>query len=269
MKKRLLTVALALGVSASFAQDLKSKKGENYLPEAGDYALGFDGVPVLNYFGAFLSGAGATAPTPGFVTGTSPMTIMGKYFVDANTAYRGQVRIGFGSTSMSTLTDTSSTGTPSYVEDVAKTSYNAITLGAGLEKRKGNTRIQGFYGGEALIMLGGTGTSNEYGAALSATNDVGPRVLSTKAGSTFGLTLRGFIGAEVFVFPKVSVSGEFGWGLGLATTGEGEVETEDWSTIGTQTTDQLNVITAKTGKSSSFGIDTDNTGGRLAILFHF
>ena len=34
MKKSVLVVALAIGVTAAFAQDLTSKKGEKYLPEA-------------------------------------------------------------------------------------------------------------------------------------------------------------------------------------------------------------------------------------------
>jgi hypothetical protein len=55
MKKSILAVAVLLGASATFAQDLTSKKGENYLPEAGDWAISIDGtIPLLKQFNIFL-----------------------------------------------------------------------------------------------------------------------------------------------------------------------------------------------------------------------
>ena len=44
MKKRILVLAAILGASASFAQvtSLKSKKGFEILPQAGDYAIQID-----------------------------------------------------------------------------------------------------------------------------------------------------------------------------------------------------------------------------------
>ncbi|MEJ6680882.1 MAG: hypothetical protein QNL21_02200, partial [Flavobacteriales bacterium] len=58
-----------------------SKKGESMLPEAGDYAIGFDAAPFLNYVGNFLN-SGATSPTADFMTGYDA-AITGKYFKDA------------------------------------------------------------------------------------------------------------------------------------------------------------------------------------------
>ncbi|MBL7915641.1 MAG: hypothetical protein JNL49_11410, partial [Bacteroidia bacterium] len=52
-------------------------------------------------------------------------------------------------------------------------------------------------------------------------------------------------------------------GLGLSSQAEGEqtVEFFDGTSVKSQTT--------KTGKSSSFGIDTDNSGGALNLNFYF
>ena len=269
MKKTILLIAAVMTCGLTFAQDLTSKKGETILPEEGDYSLGFDASPFLNYVGNFLN-SGATSPTADF-TNTN-LAITGKMFKDANTAYRGKVRLGFGSANAVTLTDTNSTGfgNPVYIEDKVTTSYRAITLGGGLEKRRGNTRIQGLYGGEALITLGGGKTTYEYGVPLSDNNPLVGRVLEDKAGSTFGLTLRGFAGVEVFVFPKVSVGFEYGWGLGFTSTGRGEMQTESWALASSgASAPSLVTTTSETGNSSSFGIDTDNTGGALTINFHF
>ena len=239
-------------------------------------------VGGFNYAGNLFSSAGNTAPTANFAT--PDFSIIGKYFVDAQTAYRGRVRIGFGSSTNKVLTDTSliangGVGRPedqgSYIEDVYKSSYKQITLGAGLEKRKGNTRIQGYYGGEFLISFGGSSAKNTYGLEMNDNttqySNVGTsRTLSVTGGNMFGLGLRGFIGAEIFVFPKLSISAEYGWGLMMSTTGETVTKTENWQLASsTATSPSLVETETKTGGSSAFGIDTDNNGGQLNIIFHF
>ncbi len=253
-------MAVMLLASTAFTQDLTSKKGETMLPEEGDYSLGFDADPFLNYVGNFLNQAGNNSPGADFTN--SNLAITGKMFKDAQTAYRGRVRIGFGSASSTVLTDTSSTSTPAYIEDKTTTSYNAIVLGGGLEKRRGDTRVQGFYGAEALITLSGGKDSFEFGIPVSASNP-NARITENKSGSSLGVTARGFAGVEIFVFPKTSVGFEFGWGLGFASTGSGETMTEFWDG------DSVETITTETGTTSSFGIDTDNSGGALVINFHF
>ena len=97
-----------------------------------------------------------------------------------------------------------------------------------------------------------TKTTYTYGNAASTMTIGTSRNTEVKSGATFGLGARAFIGAEYFIFPKMAIGGEFGWGLALSTTGEGQTVSESWD--GTKTTQ----TTVKTGKSSSFIIDTDN-----------
>ncbi len=271
MKNKLLLIALAFGVSGAFAQDLTSKKGEPMLPETGDWAIGIGAGPFLTYAGGFLSGAGAAAPTFDFLS--TNQTILGKYFKDEKTAYRVGIRLGFSSTSTTTKDSTIASPAPSpmtYVDDVVKIGGTNIGITAGMEWRKGKTRLQGFYGAEAGIALGSGKTTNTYGNALSDLNTT-ERTTEIKAGSTFGLGLRGFIGAEYFIFPKMAIGGEFGWGLALKTTGEGETTRQSWG--GTPAA----VITTvtPTGKSSSFGFNTDNMNSvfgpaaTLRLSLHF
>lgn len=268
MKKQTLYVALAFGVTSVFAQDLTSKKGETILPEAGDWSISVNANPFLNYAGNFIGGNGVNAAPSANFLGMNQM-IVGKYFIDATTAYRGGLRLNFASTSSATKVAVIPATTPAtFVDDVTSTSSSNVGLTFGLEKRRGKTRLQGFYGAEAGIMFGSGSTKYKYGNDLSVNNAIS-RTAETKAGATFGLGVRGFIGAEYFILPKISLGAEFGWGLAFNFTGEGSTTTDTWNGSAVEST------TTKTGKSSSFGLDTDNMNsvfgpaGTIRLGFHF
>jgi hypothetical protein len=273
MKKKALLIATLFGATTSFAQ-IESTNGWQVLPEAGDIAVGMDAIPVIDFaLNAIniMNNTGQTGANPGYVTGYT-QTLVGKYFVDAETAYRAKVRIGMGSTSNTTLvTDVTSTATPpAMVEDVEKIGSSNITLMGGIEKRRGHNRLQGFYGGEAGIMLGGGKSTYEYGNGLSTTNTAhtntfgqGAGLLEAKNGSTFGFILRGFGGVEYFFAPKISIGAEFGWGLDFSSTGDGETQVEAWNGTGAETT------TTTTAGGSNFSLDVDNASAALTINFHF
>lgn len=263
MKKKVLFVAALFTASFGMAQDLTSKKGETILPEAGDYAIGFDANPFLSYFGNMFN-SGANAPFSANFTNAN-QAIYGKMFTDANNAYRLGLRVGAGSTTTTTLVADASAGAAAgdMVEDEAKTSGFNLVLSAGKEMRRGNTRLQGFYGAEAMIALTTSKVENTYGNDIEDLGAGASRVLDSKAGTVFGLGARGFVGVEYFVAPKISVAAEYGWGLMISSTGEGETTTETFD----GTNDDTN--TTNTGKSSSFGLDTDVSGGSLRVMFHF
>jgi hypothetical protein len=288
MKKQITTVAtaIALGLFTANAQDLTSKKGEPILPEEGDWGIGVDATPFLNYAGNFFGKtASNSAPTWDFLSGNQ--TIVGKYFKDATTAYRAAIRLGFGSSKNSNYVndDTNTSPDPKFVQDTKSTSFNGIGLSAGLEMRKGKTRLQGYYGGELGLFIGGMKDKFTYGNAFSSTNmsptstnwstmTSGPvisRTTELKYGSMFQFGLRGFIGAEYFVLPKMSIGGEFGWGLGFSSVGEGQITTETWD----MANNAVKTTTTKTGKQSSFAFDTDNVNsifgptGSLRLNLYF
>src|SRR5690606_37691649 len=198
---------------------------------------------------------------------------------DENTAYRAMVRIGFSSATTGTVNRWYAN--PSDVQDAeftdeVKVSGNNITLGFGLEKRRGNTRIQGVYGAMFNIGFGGGKTTNTYGLAYSDSSItanptlVNGRVLETKNGSSFNLGLAGFIGVEWFFAPKVSLGAEYTWGLAMTSRGEGETTTEQWTLASpSATANSLVTRTTKTGKTSSFGLDTGISGANISLNFHF
>ncbi|MCB9188010.1 MAG: hypothetical protein H6599_01885 [Flavobacteriales bacterium] len=279
MKRKALFVAAFVGLgSIANAQttQVTNDKGTVVTPEAGDWAIGFNAAPIFDYVGNAFNGSTGNSLSTQFVNSNN--AIYGKMFIDENTAYRASVRLMYGSGTTISLQDTNTVdAAPDYLENKIKASGAGVVLGAGIEKRRGHGRLQGYYGGEALITLGGT-TPNmkyEYALAMDTANlnaglVTNGRTLSSKAGSTFGIGVRGFIGAEYFVLPKISIAAEYGWGLGFSTTGAGETVSEVYGfETSTATTETVFELTTMTGKSSSFNIDTDNWGGAIRVMFHF
>lgn len=301
--KKTLAIAFAFGVASAFAQDLTSKKGEPILPEAGDWSIGVDATPFLNYVGNLMNGSNS-APTWNHLNANN--TIVGKMFKDEKTAYRGILRIGLNSWTdiQKVAQPTSSTinypNLPPMVEDKAKYSTTFVGLGAGMEMRRGKTRLQGYYGADAMFWMSSAKRTYEYGNALNPTGTPAinvsdsydwstdpnfggnittdaygnaARITEWKSGSSIGFGVRGFIGAEYFVFPKISIAGEFGWGIGITTGAKSSTTMESNGFNGSAM--QAGTMTIEGGKSGgSFWVDTDRnlfgTGnGSLRLNFHF
>src|SRR5258708_34424087 len=98
MKKIFLTVALLTAIISVKAQDnMMSKKGTPILPEAGDWSIGIDASPFIDW--AFdktkiMAPNNQQISADDAVFSQKDMTLVGLYMKDANTAYRGRVRIG-------------------------------------------------------------------------------------------------------------------------------------------------------------------------------
>lgn len=257
--------------------EITSNRGENWLSQSGDWGLTFGANSLLGYAGNLFNGGTNTAPSLQSFFGSnsnngSGIVIGGKKLIDANTAYRGKLRIGFGSQKSTELVDdAASTATPTpTVEDVTKTGFMAVDLGAGIEKRVGSTRVVGIYGAEIGVGFGSGKTTYEYGNNLSATNP-GSRTTEEKQSGTFNLGLNAFAGVEWFCAPKISLSGEYAWGLNMTSSGLGEstVETFNGATNSIETTTtEGNPNDGQADKSSSFTIDTA-LRGTLGINFYF
>ena len=94
MKKNFVLILLLIGFGAS-AQELTSKKGTPILPEAGDWSIGIDAKPFLDYAGNMFNGnASNSSPSFNWTSTVFPQIITGKLVKDANTAYRVKLRLG-------------------------------------------------------------------------------------------------------------------------------------------------------------------------------
>mgnify|MGYP003340340312 CR=1 FL=1 len=78
--KKISILAFAFGIISFSAnsQNLTSKKGENYLPQAGDWSIGFNADGILSYVGNAFNGTnGNNSPS---VNATDIGTIVWKIF---------------------------------------------------------------------------------------------------------------------------------------------------------------------------------------------
>lgn len=264
---------------------LLSKKGEPILPEAKDFALSIDASPFLTYTGKLLSAAGADAPVINSIA-NYPLTIGGKYFISPKQAYRARVRIGIVSQTLSnSVVDNQNTTLDTlYIKDSRKVSSTDVTLAFGKEFRRGKTRLQGFYGGEGIIGISTGKSIYTYGNAFSnlnvsptSTDFVTPtslgyasaaannRIQSESNGTGIKIAARAFVGAEYFIFPKMSIGLEFGFSIMYYNQNDGKLSTESWDAANGSV---KNKTLAKSG-TKGFGVDNDNSGGAIMLNFHF
>ncbi len=269
-------------------QQLQNKYRMPILPEAGDYAIGANAVPILNYVGNIFNGTQENeyAGENKFVNFFSGQSLYGKYFLDSNKA----VRINFlaqGSSFNNThlVFDDASTSPDDMVEDKFSSSFQTFRLGGGLEWRKGKGRLQGYYGGEiGLGFSTGTKRTYEYGNDFSAANQspnstswtnngtavvessLASRVVETNGANTFTFGLRPFAGVEYFFAPKISLGMEFGWALDYSVSGESESVVESFNTVSNTVEETIDNLSSG---SNQITFGTDNFNGSLNLMFHF
>ncbi|RAR75753.1 hypothetical protein [Flavobacterium aciduliphilum] len=208
MKKIILTVAAVFALSFANAQDLKSKKGENYLPVAGEWAISFQAKPFIDFAGGVLGGHATSPASDSPVAGT----FVGKKFTSDKTAYRVIANFGFGSNNYGSA----QSNEPSQLSmvstyDTHKVSSFDLSVGLGKEWRRGTTRLQGYYGADAMIGV----SSSKW--TVSDTNSPGQMTYTDGMGIKLGLN--GFLGAEYFIFPKIAIGAQYNYGLNIKSQG--------------------------------------------------
>ena len=282
MKRMFLVIAIAFAfASVSQAQELVTKKGFKILPEAGDYSIGFNAVPVVDFFlnvSDILDNTGQTAQHPGYVGGFNQV-LVGKYFLEDNKAIRGRLAINTNKVTNKTYFDSpadvfNGIAEPAEFEDKNVVGNTNIILGGGLEFRRGHNRLQGFYGGEVLLGFGMNSVKNTWAVEMNQdainnayTNGDGSlvaagRILEQKSGMAITFGLRGFAGVEYFFAPKISVGAEFGWGLGLTTNPRGSQTVETWDAVNNVA---LETEASGNNSGSAWGFQVDNGAGQLLL----
>ncbi len=270
MKKMLILLFMGtvFTVSAQLQPVLKNKRGINILPQKGDYCIGFSANPFLEYFGnMFNNNAGNNAPVATFAAPNQMIFV--KFMKTSEIAYRGSFRFGIINNTLSFNVKDISPGAPvnALVADLQKQRTTILGLAFGIEKRRGNTRLQGFYGADVFINYNtGAGIKYEYGNKLENYDTGTMRVTRFRASSVFSIGVRGFAGIEYFVAPRISLGAELGYGPSffVRSASETTVEQYDFSTAETK-----EEKTASSPKTKGFTLDTDNANGILKLLFYF
>ena len=293
--KILLASACMLLASTTYVDAKKPEK--NYLPEAGDVTIGINAIPFLDYLGNFFGKQWNNGINPANVGGVPvvvgldhpTMSIFGKYFLTDQTALRLNVGIGINSITQSEYVtdDAAAVNDPlsiAEVEDTYTHRSSGMSVAVGYEWRRGGKRLQGFWGGQAILAYSNSKHFLEYGNAITEVNqnptkhvfadvpllsdDVGgnSRLLMLSDGRSWTYGVGGFVGVEYYIAPKISIGCEMSLNLLWTSGGKQYEKSERFN----PDFNRVEENTRWTGKSDSgFRFGTENIGTSLFVAFSF
>lgn len=315
MKIKILLASACMMLASTTYVDAK-KPEKNYLPEAGDVTIGVNAIPFLNYLGNMFGKVqdndinpieigGVPAFNKGVIPGLDnpTMSIFGKYFLTDKTAIRLNVGIGINSQTQSNYVqdDAALAEDPlsvDLVEDTYKYRNSGISVAVGYEWRRGGKRLQGFWGGQAILAYSNSKHFFGYGNAITELNqnptstniwadadilidengnpitqpnlntNIGgnSRLLMQSDGRSWTYGLGGFIGVEYYIAPKISIGCEMSLNLLWTSGGKQYEKSERFN----PDFNRVEENTRWTGKSDSgFRFGTENIGTSLFVAFSF
>ncbi len=233
--KKIFLFCASLALVGTMNAQLTNKKGAQILPESGDWAISVKADPFISFATNLVTGIAGVADPGSPVTFNQyqeNQTLIFKKFTSNTTADRFIVNFGHTSnTSINSVSELDANGiivANSFVDNKSRTRTTHVGLGYGKEFRKGAGRLQGYYGADGMIYLEGGSTTNSYGNDIVRTHE-SSRLLKSKNGLALGLGARGFLGAEYFFAPKMSLGAEFGYGLSVYSQGAGKSKNETWT----------------------------------------
>lgn len=302
MKIKILLASACMILASTTYVDAK-KPEKNYLPEAGDVTIGINAVPFLNYLGNMFGKTQNNSINPAEIGGVPAvpglnnptMSIFGKYFLTDQTALRLNVGVGINSTTQSNYVqdDAAVAEDPlsvDKVEDSYKYRNSGMSVAVGYEWRRGGKRLQGFWGGQAILAYSNSKHFFGYGNAITEVNqdptqyddnnnwtfpttqptldNIGgnSRLLMQSDGRSWTYGVGGFVGVEYYIAPKISIGCEMSLNLLWTTGGKKYQKSERFNPDFNEVQENIRW----TGKSDSgFRFGTENIGTSLFVAFSF
>lgn len=299
----LLVVALALPVIAADRPTPEERANADFsawLPQQGEYSLGFNIDPLATFVGNFFNGtmgnglapfAGEPLRVPGMVS------IMGSYMLTDNLAARANVGLGiYGGTNRAYVIDDAEKFMNPYstLEGLDKQKWLDLgaSFSAGIEYRVGKRRVQGVFGAGLTYGFWGinrnqyfyynaitAANQNPSNGGLSAGMGVNakfatdysyidnPRLLDKHtATGTHILGVYGSAGVEWFVAPKIALG--LNVNLLLDYTWD-PARVEVWEGWNHFTQEKQEITIHDQALNTGFSFTTDNIGANLYIAFYF
>ena len=205
---------------------LTNKKGNPILPQTGDWSIGTTATPFLEYFGNIFSSDYTYTP---YFSSSNSGNIFAKYQKNVNLSYRLGLSIG----SSNHFQKFASPSNPDEYDEGVSSALSA-SISFGFEKYKSyKSRLRGYFGADISFSKSpyfGTHYSTfEYVEGIYKYSNVNTSSLnfSEIGGNTYSIRGIGFIGAEYFFAPKISLSGEFGMGVSSSFTGDRKYNPEN------------------------------------------
>lgn len=283
--RKIITVSVfALGIVAAQAQtkEIESEpaKKADFLPTAGQFAIGVDATPIFNYVGNIFNNTFNNS------LDVSSPAIYGKYYLSDESALRAVLKIS--STNHNDL---------SYVRDDAAWFQNPLLnkevtdrnhssnqqyfVSVAYQKFIGKSRLRGFYGAQVLCGYDYSKSTYTYGNPMSEANPTpssifsyssnNSRLLQSINTNSFRVGLGGIAGFEYYVLPRICIGGEIS--LNLIYSKGSQLSTKSEQVVGNKviTVDKavspgLNDLSIKTSRFTPNGYE-EQLG--FYVMFHF
>lgn len=245
-------------------------------PEAGDFAIGLDVLPYVNYLGNVF---GKTYNNN--LNLATDYALCGKYFLTNTTAIRVSLKTSMSTDKVYTyvtddaqqVIDPTSTAE---VTDLKTTKDNSIGLSVGYEMRKDRGRFTFLYGGQFYYGRSREQNDYTYGNPISEVNQIpsnsflmgSERTLSEDYGVDNKFGLGGFVGLEYFVAKNISVGADFSLNFAYTNSSQSDYTQETWngSEVYEFTTPTSPGNTGWSLETSSYG---DLYGGQIYLSLYF
>ncbi len=304
MKKIVSCLLVAMLALPMFAQEAAVAEKSDYLPQAGDFAIGFNLNPFTNYIGKLFNGSTNASIDNEAIGGSgllwnkdlssvaSPfplVSIQGKYMITDQLGVRANIGLLLNRTHEReyVLDDAALAADPlsrEKVIDSYKFARTGGSLSAGVEYRVGQRRVQGVFSGSALYAFYTQSKKYEYGNSITEVNQkpesaswTSWEAISTAMPNarklkdynndgTHTIGLAGSIGVECFVAPKIALGAEVNLALLYTWTPNKYVEYEGYNTLNGQVENFTDLKAPKTG---DFVFGTQNIGANLYMTFYF
>jgi len=283
--KKIKYLLLLLSLSLySIAQDntateeVKPKKDiSEYVPQAGDIAIGVDLMPYLNFMGNMFNG------TSNNTLNVGSNTIYGKYFLDSESAIRCELHITNNTTiNKEYVRDDANfvTNPNAQVEDQRKTVNNYYGFGLGYQRYRGR-RLRGTYGVVSSVYFGKSTIDYDWGNQMTASNiaptstnwngTINPaeRDIEVKSYGSFTFNVGIIGGVEYFVAKKICIGGEFGLYYSFSSFKQ---TYHKYQTIEQDALVEYEIADRPknaTHRITTAMYDRNNVAGRIYVLFHF
>ncbi len=224
-------------------QTNRTGAADTYFPGSGDFGIGFDGTPFLNYIGNMFNG------TTNNALDLRDNTLHFRYFVTDHSAVRLSLRINalretdkyYLDDQAARLTDPLSRN---QVEDKRVVFTNEYETKAGYLFFRGENRLRGYFGGDIFFGYGKERREFAYGNQMTELNpspetvinwetgntaDRVRRPLEETTGSTINIGLGAVVGSEYYFMPGVCIGAEMGLIYGKSFYSQAYEKTETMS----------------------------------------
>jgi hypothetical protein len=286
MKTIIVLVFLLIGLSCLQAQDfndepLTGKKGQVILPQKGDIGVGVNLIPFFYWMGnSFNANADNTyASDDKFFNIFGNSVIIGKYLLTDNSALRLAWGVNMGNATKEEYVQDDASNDPNImVKDSRTLNWSRASLALGYEMRKGKRRLQGFWGVDLRVSYNkNSDYTYSYGNGYSLSNlvptaynwgsnlNTNKRTLSHTGSNVWGVGLRGFVGVEYYIAPKVCIGAEFGWGVMYQHTLATTISEEYYNPTSQEVALENNYVAA----SNRVSAGVDNFDGTVYLMFFF